>query len=151
MPFIVFVLFYPLEIGNLLRSYEYLLLTSRLPDFSKVVFFAFVLIVGCVLFWWRCYGLVVQVGLNCLLFYLEIKFSLILVPAFFPNILKYFWCTCWVVFVSIGKTLLRKDVLDKMSLFMIIAFPYKDRVLVESLFICFSIFSSMVSQFICFA
>ena len=91
MPFIVFVLFYPLEIGNLLRSYEYLLLTSRLPDFSKVVFFAFVLIVGCVLFSWRCYGLMVQVGLNRLLFYLERKFSLVLVPAYFSNYIEIFF------------------------------------------------------------
>ena len=54
-------------------------------------------------------------------------------------------------FVSIGKTLLRKDVLDKMSVFMIMVFPYRDRVPPESLFMCFSIFASMISQVICFA
>ena len=83
--------FCSLKIGNLLRSYEYLLLTSRLPDFSRVVFFLFVLIVGCVLFSWLCYELVVQVGLNSLVFYLEIRFSLILVPAYFSKYIEIFF------------------------------------------------------------
>ena len=50
-------------------------------------------------------------------------------------------CTSKVVFVSIGKILLKKEVFDSISVFIIITFPYNDRILKESLFICFPILS----------
>ena len=82
---------YPLEIGSLLSSYGYLLLTSRLPDFSKVEICVFGLIVEGLLFSRLCYELVVEVGFNRQVFYLEIRFFLILVPAYFSKYIEIFF------------------------------------------------------------
>ena len=53
--------------------------------------------------------------------------------------------------MSRGKMLLRNDVFESMSVFANINFPLRDRILGESLFICFSILSMVVCQFILFA
>ena len=53
--------------------------------------------------------------------------------------------------MSIEKLLLRKEVFDSISVFIIMTFPYNDRILGESLFICFSILSILTSQFSLFA
>ena len=46
-----------------------------------------------------------------------------------------------------GKILLRYDVLDKMRVFIILVFPYSERILEDNFLIWFSIFSMVMSQF----
>ena len=50
-----------------------------------------------------------------------------------------------------GKMLFRNDVFESMSVFAIVTFPFRDRILGESLFISFSILSMVICQFILFA
>ena len=47
----------------------------------------------------------------------------------------------------IGKTLLRCDAFESISVFIKIVFPYRDSVQGDSMFMCFSIFSIILSQF----
>ena len=47
--------------------------------------------------------------------------------------------------------LLKNDVFDSMSVFVIIALPFRDSILGENLFMCFSILSIVISQFMLFA
>ena len=53
--------------------------------------------------------------------------------------------------MSIGKMLLKNDIFESMSVFAIITLPFKDSILGESLFICFSVLSIVICQFILFA
>ena len=70
-----------------------------------------------------------------------------------PNFLlrKILFCTRKVVVLCIGKMLLWKDVFDGMSVLAIMTLPYSDSIFGERLFICFSIFSVVISQFRLFA
>ena len=63
---------------------------------------------------------------------------------------KILFCMLKVVFVSIGKMLL-KNVFESMSVFANITLPFRGRILGESLFICFSIMSIVICQFMLFA
>ena len=53
--------------------------------------------------------------------------------------------------MSIGKMLLKNDVFESMSVFAIITLPFRKGILGESLFICFSILSIVLCQFMLFA
>ena len=131
----------------------YLLLTNRLPNFSTWSFvFCFVLILIGVLFSWPDYWLVVQLCLSLLVFcFKKLSFLLLVLVCCSKYVdFFFFFCICKVVFVSIGKTLLRKDVIHRMSVLIIITLLYRDKIIGESLLICFSILSNIIFEFIWF-
>ena len=61
---------------------------------------------------------------------------------------KILFCMLKVVFVSIGKMLL-KNVFESMSVFANITLPFRGRILGESLFICFSIMQLLFANLCC--
>lgn len=63
---------------------------------------------------------------------------------------KYLNIFSWIINVvckSIGKVLLRKEVFDSISVFIICTFPFKESILWDNLFIWWVIFSMIFAQF----
>ena len=144
--------YYPLESGSPWKSWKGLLLTSRLLHSSKVRFFCFCF--SCM----RCFILIAMLcacgssrykSPNLLL--RNIVFLAMGSCLFLQIYWKILFCILKVVFVSIGKMLLKNDVFESMSVFAIITLPFRKGILGESLFICFSILSIVLCQFMLFA
>ena len=128
--------YYPLKIENLLNSCGYLLLTNRLVSFSRVGFYGFVLVLISVLFSLQNYELLVQSGLSLLAFLRKIVF--LAMGSDWELSQRYLNSFLWiseVVFACIRKTLLKYDVLESASVFIIITLLYKDKILCKSFFL----------------
>ena len=142
---IYFYCYCPWRNGSLLSNCISPLLTNRLLCSSKMSFWCFcfscsswfILIAKL----WACGSRKFKTSLSSRSFlFKKIVYLAIGSCLFFHIYLNMLFCTSKVVFVSVGKILLKKKVFDSISAFIIITFPYNDWILKESLFLCFPIY-----------
>ena len=123
---------------------------NRLPNFSRAGVFPFGLKSLGVLFSWHNCEPQVLLGLDLLIFVLNVLFFLAIGSAGlllhrYLNILLFI---LFVLSALIRKTLLRCDAFESISVFIKIAFPYRDSVLDDNMFVFFHFFYNIIAIYV---